>query len=254
MKQLSALIPVLLALVLLLPSATAATGSWTITVLDDFKEPVVSGLDPDTNFTIQIGVPTTITTDGARYLIITSSDTNASAPLYRKNLGFFGSSYNGTHLINITLSLKTFRADLNANGDFLRIWIERTGGSIEVEADNIIVKANFAQLLEEQRNLFFSYMQQVQRDFTNQIFFLDQRVQQLQNYVIALALIVVFVGLFSARDIIRKNTKAAKAADASRSAFDAWLKAYVEERLSAGDKAQIAVDEQAEGESKKNGA
>lgn len=258
MNQLS---PVLLAAILLLPIATAETGSWTLAVLDEFGKPVgPDGLEPATNFTVQVGVPTT-TADGARYLLITSSKTNATAPLYRKNLGFFGSTYNGTHLINVTLNLKTFEQDLNPNGDYLHIWIERTGGSIEAEAPNVIIKANFAQLLQQQQTLFFGYMQQVQRDFTNQIFYLNQGVQQLTNYVIVLALLVVFVGLFSARDILRKSGKAAKQSEASRSAFDAWLKAYVAERLEAdaGSRAQQTVDKEAEKQEtakkgKKNGS
>ena len=226
----------------LFPTAVAED-AWTVTVLDQYGDLVrPEGLEPSANFTLQVGVPTTITTSGGRYVVITTSRTNATVPLYRKSLGLFGTDYNGTHSINITLNLKSYEADLNPNGDFLHIWIERTGGSIEVEADNIIVRANFSKLLDDLRRQFFAYLQQSETDTKNELWYMKQAIQQYQKYVLALAALLVFVALFSARDIIRKNQKSHKQAEASRSAFDAWLKAYVTERFSMADKAQESVD------------
>src|SRR5437867_6400251 len=225
------------------PAASAYTGAWTIKLIDNFGQPVgADGLDGGSNVTIQVRIGE-VSTDGARYLIITTSKTNASSPMYRRNLGFFTATYNGTPQINMTLSLKTFATDINPAGDYMHIWVERTGGTIEADAGNVVIKADIQRLLDQQNAFFFGYIQQIQRDYTNQIWTLEQDIRQLTNYVIALACLVVFVGLFSARDIIRKSTKAAKAAEANRSATDAWLKLYIQERFGPIDRAQVKLDE-----------
>jgi hypothetical protein len=240
-----AILTVLLAS-LAFPTATAYTGSWSITVMDGFGQPVApDGLDGGANFTVQVKIGEVLT-DGARYLIITTSKTNASSPMYRKSLGFYTTTYNGTQLINTTLSLKTFFSDINPTGDYMHIWVERVGGTIEADAGNVIIKADIQRLLDQQNQFFLTYMQGIQRDFANQIFFLSREVQQLTNYVIALALLAVFIGLFSARDIIRKNTKAAKEAEKNRTMTEAWLKVYIAERFGPIDRAQLRLDKAAE--------
>jgi len=136
MNRSVAFVPVLLALLLLVPVASAAyTGPWGITLRDNLGKPndTSQGLDGGANFTIQIWVGST-SVGSARYLVIPSSATNASVPLMRRPLGYFDANYNSTRLINVSVSLSSYSSVINPHGDYLHIWVERLGGALEAAA------------------------------------------------------------------------------------------------------------------------
>ena len=223
------MLSVLLLPLLLAPSASAAvtlTGSWQIETRNELNE-TTTQFQAKGFLNITVYPPSTLITGGVRSVTVSGDE-----ELARYSLGYYSSGMqNDSSPKKVSFNLGAFPELIH--GATLLVQIRGPTDAVEFSAA-VSVREDIEALLEQQRQLFFGALGDLQRKIDYLSWQVDEMGRNLTNYIITLGVVIGFIVAYVTRDRWL-NRKRKDDEDKSATEFEVFLETFVLERYQTGD-------------------